>query len=57
MLSNNQKGTELTPAALAQAYGDLLEANKEPRVTCTRLETMEEVLQQADVRCPGVIPC
>lgn len=35
--------------AYIKAYGDLLEAHGEPRVTCTRLETVEEVLQQADV--------
>eukprot|EP01024_Parvocaulis_polyphysoides_P012188 TRINITY_DN14375_c0_g2_i1.p2 TRINITY_DN14375_c0_g2~~TRINITY_DN14375_c0_g2_i1.p2 ORF type:complete len:393 (+),score=74.35 TRINITY_DN14375_c0_g2_i1:119-1297(+) len=30
-------------------YGDLLEASGERRITCKRLETVEEVLQQSDV--------
>ncbi len=33
-----------------RSYGQLLAANGERPVTVTRLETMEEVLQQADVR-------
>jgi hypothetical protein len=34
----------------------LLEANGEAPVTCTKLETVEEVLQTADVRVPS-LPC
>ncbi len=33
-------------------YGDLLESKGEPRITCRKIETVEELLQTADVRFP-----
>jgi hydroxypyruvate reductase 1 len=33
-----------------RSYGDLLRSVNEPAITCTRLETVEEVLKAADVR-------
>lgn len=32
-----------------KAYGDFLESVGDPRVTCTRMATVEDVLRQADV--------
>lgn len=32
-----------------QRYGDMLESFGEPRVTCRKLESIEEVLKEADV--------
>jgi glycerate dehydrogenase len=36
--------------AYVRSYGDLLRSVNEPAITCTRLETVEEVLKAADVR-------
>lgn len=35
-------------------YSDLLESKGEPRITCRKIETVEELLQTADVRVPSL---